>query len=165
MADFDNVADLHHGRSLYRPSAISVQGFILLIVQCLVLAEALDIIDSLLHQSNHQHEGQRRNVGKEVANFESWHELGQCDEQEEQVVEELELVEEHDRHECQHVVLVVVQLVGHEPAGRRLPVQRDAAALARDDPPAPAPHPVTERLFGRLSLLKRSQFIRLGQNY
>ena len=79
LVNFDYVSDFQSCRSLYRPGSVTIQAFVLLIIQRLVLSEALDIVNGLLHQRNHQHEGQRRNVSEQVADFESRYELRQGD--------------------------------------------------------------------------------------
>lgn len=57
-----------------------------------------------------------------LTNFEGRDELGEADDQEEQVEEELELVEEHHRNKRQYVVLRVGQLVRGKVVWDRLPL-------------------------------------------
>jgi hypothetical protein len=70
-----------------------------------------DIVDSFLKDSNHQNKDQRCDVSEHEAHFEGRDELGNGDQQEEQVKEELELVVEHDRDQRDGVVFRVLDLV------------------------------------------------------
>ena len=86
---------------------------IVLIVECFVLLPSCYVIHSFLDQCDQQHEGQGCYVGKKIADFQSWDELRERDKKEEQVVEELELVEQHDWDEGDQIVLVIIEFVSH----------------------------------------------------
>lgn len=49
-----------------------------------------------------------------LTNFERRNKLGERDHQEEQVEEELELIEEHNRDESYDIILLVLDLIGRE---------------------------------------------------
>jgi hypothetical protein len=79
-----------------------------LVVKSLVLLVSGNVIDCLLDESDHEHKSQGSNVGEEEADSQSWHELRQRYQQEEQIVKELELVEEDHGQERQQIVLIIL---------------------------------------------------------
>lgn len=87
---------------------------VFLVVKFFVLAVSLDVVPSFFDQSNHEHKHQWRNVCKQKPNLQHRNKLGQRNKQEEQVVEELKLIEQHKWNECDHVVLLVFYCIRHE---------------------------------------------------
>ena len=112
MADFDVFGG--DGCEVASASLRSDQNRILGVIQLLVLAVAIEVINSLLDHRHQEYEGKGSDVGEEESDLEERHELGEGDNQEEHVEEELELVVEHLGHEGEDVVLLVVQAVGAE---------------------------------------------------
>ena len=145
LEHFDDVTDVKLCRSLHAPLSISFKVLVLLVVHDLVLLVAADIVDSLLDHAHHDDKDQGRYVSERVAHLESRDELRDADDQEEQVVEEFELIEQHDGDERDDVVAIVLKLVRHEATWGRLAGQRDPASLSRDNPATPATTPVAGR--------------------
>jgi len=77
-----------------------------------------------------------------LTDFEGGHELTDGDHQEEEVVEELELVEQHNGDQGQHIVFLIVQAVRREAAGPGLPVHLDHSLLLGNHPPEAPPERV-----------------------
>jgi len=74
-----------------------VNGYLLvfLVVYVLVLSHTLNVIEFLFRDSDYQNEGERSDVREQESYFQSWDELREADEQEEEVVKHLELVEKY----------------------------------------------------------------------
>ena len=88
--------------------------FILRVVQVFVTGPSGDVVYSLFGHGDEQHKGQRRYIREQKSDLEEWNELREGDAEEEEVEEELELVDQHHRDECDDVVLLVVQPVSWE---------------------------------------------------
>jgi hypothetical protein len=82
-------------------------------VELFVPLETLEVIPGFLDEGHCQHEGKRGDIGEEEAHFEGRDQLGEADQQEEHVEEELKLVVQYYRDESQDVVLSVIDLVIH----------------------------------------------------
>jgi len=80
---------------------------VFLIIKFLILSVSLEVIVSLFAKCDEQHKHKRSYIREHEADFQGRDELGERDEKEEQVVEELELVEKDNRKECDDVVLLV----------------------------------------------------------
>ena len=90
---------------------LALQDSILRIVQLFVPAEPIKVINTFFDHCDHEYEGKRCDVSEEEADFEKGHELTDCDDQEEHVKEELELIVEHFEDKREDVVLLVIQAI------------------------------------------------------
>jgi hypothetical protein len=122
LSNLDDLADFYifggdrHNRT--HALLLARQNCVLRIVQIFVSAEPIEVVKSFFDHRHDQYEGKRCDVGEKEANFQEGDELTHCDQQEEQVEEEFELIEEHFRDESEDVVLLVVKLVGNKVAWR-----------------------------------------------
>lgn len=104
----DDVADLHVGRCDMRIVTLDSNSLIPLIVQFLVALPPLYVIPGLLHQGHREDESQGGNVCEQEPDLQRRDQLGETDEEEEEVEEEFELVEEDHWDEGQQIILCVV---------------------------------------------------------
>ena len=88
--------------------------FILRVVQVFVTGPSGDVVNSLFGHGDEQHKGQRRYIREQKSDLEEWNKLREGNAEEEEVEEELELIDQHYRDECDDVVLLVVQPVSWE---------------------------------------------------
>jgi hypothetical protein len=82
-----------------------------LLVHLFVPLIPLEIVECLLHHVDAEHEHKWGDVGNQEAHSKERYQLGQGDQQEEHVEEELELIEQHDWNEGEDAVFLIVQLV------------------------------------------------------
>lgn len=118
---------------------------VFLVVDVLVLAHSLEIVERLLDDGDCQHEHQRRDVREHEAHLQGLDELTQGDHQEEEIIKELKLVKQDQRDQGQHVVLLVVLLVRGEASGSSVPVHVDGPLLSADDAVEAPPQLVANR--------------------
>jgi hypothetical protein len=81
-----------------------VQG----VVEVFVTLHTQKIVVCLLGHGHQKDKDEGRHVREQETHLQERNELGECDQQEEQVVEEFELVVEHFWHEAENVVLLIV---------------------------------------------------------
>jgi len=131
-----------------------MQVFVLGVVKLLILSISLKIIRCFLPHSNHKYKYEGRHIGEQKSNFEWRVELTERNQQEKQIVEELELVVEHDWQERENVVSLIPDFVAHKSFRTSHPVQKDSAPFSRNQTATPASDPITDWVFAlRLSLL------------
>jgi hypothetical protein len=78
---------------------LTAQHAILSIVQLLVTTVPHVVIIELFDHGYAEHEDQWCHVGEKETYFQEWDELRQCNQEEKEILEELELIPEHFWHE------------------------------------------------------------------
>lgn len=118
LSDFDDLSNLDVHRcdrhDASKSALRALQHCVLRIIKLFVASVAIEVVPALLDHRHQKYKGQWRDVSEEEANFKEGHELADCNDQEEHVKEELELVVQHLEDECQDVVLLVVKPVRDE---------------------------------------------------
>ena len=120
LTDFQDLSNLDvcagNGHDTANTLLLALQHSILSTVKLLVTPVAIKVINAFFDHRHDQYEGKRSDVSEEEANFEEWDELTNCDNQEEHVEEELELIIEHLEEEGESIVLLIIKAVTDEMA-------------------------------------------------
>ena len=69
LVDFEDISYFHTLTCFESPCLISLQVFVLCVVDVFVFAVALDVVDCLLDQSDSKYENQWRYIGKHETHF------------------------------------------------------------------------------------------------
>ena len=120
LRNLDNLADFYvfgadghdaaHAPTLRR----SLKHSILRVVQVLIPPKTIEIVHAFFNHGHYQYECKRCNISEKEADFEEGHKLTDGDQEEKHVEEEFELVVEHSGYKAEHIVFLVVQLIGAE---------------------------------------------------
>lgn len=117
------------------------------LIYFLVSLEPLEVIKELFDHGDGQHESKRGNICEQESNSEDRHELGDCDDEEKEVEEELELVEENHRHKGQHVVFLIFDLIVAEFLWRGDPIKENFTVFGNFEESETHQHSLQTSLF------------------
>ena len=120
LTNFQDLSNLDvfasNGHDAANALLLALQHGILSAIKLLVTPVAIKVIHAFFDHGHYQYKGERGDVSEEEADFEEWNELTNCDNQEEHVEEELELIVEHLEEEGEYVVLLIIKAVTNEMA-------------------------------------------------